>query len=157
MPSKKKQAKGALSAAELANKARHNPYVMRLIEDPKLRQDMMHAVEASKSAYARLHNGKVMHKALLEDKKLRADLQDAVVAIREASTKLSEAAKPPKKKRHLGRRLLLLIAGAALALALSESLRSKVLDTLFGAEEEFQYTPPTGTATTPPATPVTAA
>ena len=96
MPSKK-QAKGALSAADLANKARHNPYVQRLIEDPKLRQDMVHAVEASKSAYARLHNGKVVHKVLLEDKKLRADLQDAVVAIREASVKLSEAPKPAKR------------------------------------------------------------
>jgi hypothetical protein len=155
MPSKK-QAKGAFAAAELANKARHNPYVQRLIQDPKLRQDMVHALEASKSAYARLHNGKVMHRALLEDKKLRSDLQDAVVALREASAKLTDAPKP-KKKRHLGRKLLILFAGAALALALSESLRSKVLDTLFGAEEEFQYTPPAGTATTPPATPVTAA
>ena len=41
---------------------------------------------------------------------------------------------------------------------LSEGLRSKVLDTLFGAEEEFQYTPPAPSPTTPPtASPVTAA
>ena len=33
-------------------------------------------------------------------------------------------------------------AGAGLALIASEDLRSKVLDTLFGAEEEFEYTPP---------------
>jgi hypothetical protein len=32
--------------------------------------------------------------------------------------------------------------GGGLALAGSEKLRSKVLDLLFGAEEEFQYTPP---------------
>ena len=30
--------------------------------------------------------------------------------------------------------------GAAAALALSEDLRNKVLDALFGAEEEFEYT-----------------
>ena len=49
------------------------------------------------------------------------------------------------------------MVGAAVALAVSEKLRSKVLDTLFGAEEEFQYTPPAGAASTPPAAPVTAA
>ena len=31
------------------------------------------------------------------------------------------------------------IVGAALALALSEDLRKKVLDALFGAEEEYEY------------------
>ena len=36
--------------------------------------------------------------------------------------------------------MLLGIVGAALALALSEDLRKKVLDALFGAEEEFEYT-----------------
>ncbi len=65
------------------------------------------------------------------------------------SKKKAEAVAPapePKKKgkcgpslRHL---LLLTIIGTVLALAVSEPLRSKVLDILFGAEEEFQYTPP---------------
>jgi hypothetical protein len=36
--------------------------------------------------------------------------------------------------------VLLLIVGAGVALALSEGLRKKVLDALFGAEEEFEYT-----------------
>ena len=55
----------------------------------------------------------------------------------------------PKKKRRggLGRLLLLAIVGGALALALSEDLRNKVLDALFGAEEEFDYT---STTTAPP-------
>ena len=35
--------------------------------------------------------------------------------------------------------VLLIVVGAVLALALSEDLRSKVLDLLFGAEEEFDY------------------
>ena len=63
-----------------------------------------------------------------------------------------------RKRRRLGRKLLIAFVGAVAALAASEKLRSKVLDTLFGAEEEFQYTPPAaGAATAPPATPVTAA
>ena len=32
------------------------------------------------------------------------------------------------------------IVGGAVALAVSEDLRKKVLDALFGAEEEFEYT-----------------
>jgi len=41
------------------------------------------------------------------------------------------------------------LVGAGLALALSEGLRKKVLDALFGAEEEFEYT---STTTPAPAT-----
>ena len=43
--------------------------------------------------------------------------------------------------------LFLGIVGAGLALALSEDLRNKLLDALFGAEEEFDYT----STTAPPA------
>ena len=41
-----------------------------------------------------------------------------------------------------------MVAGV-LALALSEGLRSKVLDLLFGAEEEFDYSSTTMPARTP--------
>jgi hypothetical protein len=37
---------------------------------------------------------------------------------------------------------MIVIVGAGVALVASEDLRKKVLDTLFGAEEEFEYTPP---------------
>jgi hypothetical protein len=56
-----------------------------------------------------------------------------------------------KKRRGPGRYLLLLAFGAVLALALSEGLRSKVLDVLFGAEEEFDYTSTTTPSTAAPA------
>jgi hypothetical protein len=39
----------------------------------------------------------------------------------------------------VGRSLALVLVAGVLAVALSESLRSKVLDLLFGAEEEFDY------------------
>ncbi|MHB8691849.1 MAG: hypothetical protein ACYDHH_11420 [Solirubrobacteraceae bacterium] len=57
----------------------------------------------------------------------------------------------PKKRKKRGRKLVLLALIGALVL--SEDLRGKVLDALFGAEEEFQYTPP---APAPPS-PVSAA
>ena len=38
---------------------------------------------------------------------------------------------------------------AGIALAVSEGLRKKVLDALFGAEEEFEYTSTTSSPTTP--------
>ena len=49
-----------------------------------------------------------------------------------------------KKKRRRGFRkiVFLLVIGGVASLALSESVRNKALDALFGSEEEFQYTPP---------------
>ncbi len=61
----------------------------------------------------------------------------------------AEASK--KSRRHPGRYLILLAFGAILALALSEGLRSKVLDVLFGAEEEFDYTSTTSPSSAAPA------
>jgi hypothetical protein len=55
------------------------------------------------------------------------------------------------KARAVKRSLLLLTVSAVLALALSESLRSKALDMMFGAEEEFDYSSTTAPATPAPA------
>jgi len=143
--------------ADVAN-IRANPYVARLIEDAKLRANIEQAFESSKRAYVRLSNGKAPHKALLEDKKLQNDLRTAVESLREASVALSEAPKLQlRKRRRLGRKLFFLVVTGGIALALSEKLRSKVLDTLFGAEEEFEYTPPPPPAPAPPASPVSSA
>ncbi len=156
MASRGKKAKAvAFNAADIA---KANPYIQRLIDDADLRENVQKAFESSRKAYERLTNGKPPHKALLEDKKLQHDLRNAAEALREASVALAEAPKKRAKKgRRLGRKLLILGLGGALALAGSEKLRSKVLDTLFGKEEEFEYTPPPGAAATPPASPVTAA
>jgi hypothetical protein len=48
--------------------------------------------------------------------------------------------------------MLLLVAGGIVALAANEQLRGKLLDALFGAEEEFHYSPTTDPATPPPQT-----
>ena len=159
MASRGKKGKAvAFNAADVANIAKSNPYIQRLIDDADLRDNVHKAIESSRKAYERLTNGKPPHRALLEDKKLQHDLRDAADALREASVALAEAPKRQAKKgRRLGRKLVVLALGGAVALAGSEKLRSKVLDTLFGKEEEFEYTPPPGAASTPPASPVTAA
>jgi hypothetical protein len=126
-------------AQEAALKARYNPYVQRVIEDDDLREDIVQAYEALRDAYGRLANGKSPTKQLFDDKKLQKDLKEATESIRDAAVRLREA---PNRQRKggVGRLLLVGIVGGALALALSEGLRKKVLDALFGAEEEFQYT-----------------
>jgi hypothetical protein len=55
-----------------------------------------------------------------------------------------------RRRMSFTRKVLIVTVTAGLALALSESLRSKVLDLLFGAEEEFQYTPPPSAPTSTP-------
>lgn len=154
MPSRSKKLKSA--APDLSSITKANPYIQRLIEDAQLRANVQQAYESSKKAYERLTNGKAPHRALIEDRKLQADIRHVYEAVREASNALSEAPKKQKKRRgrRFGRKLLVLAIGGGLALAGSEKLRSKVLDTLFGAEEEFEYTPPAGATSTPPATPV---
>jgi hypothetical protein len=128
---------GKASAA--AQAAQRNQYVKRILEDEELRNNLLAAYTAARSAYGRVGNGKPPTKALFEDRKLQRELLEAAVALREASNALKE---PPKRKRRrggLGRTLLLALVAGVLAVALSEGLRSKVLDLLFGAEEEFDY------------------
>jgi len=129
----------ATQAADLYSTARENPYVQRLIEDEELRDRLKDAFEAARGAYSRATgNGKGAVKAVTTDKKVQRDLRSAAESLREAS----EALRAPKRKRKskLGRLVLLAIVGAAIALVLSEDARKTVLDALFGAEEEFEYT-----------------
>jgi hypothetical protein len=50
----------------------------------------------------------------------------------------------------MGKLLLLLLIAGVLALVLSKDVRSKVLDMLFGAEEEFDYSSTTMPVSEPP-------
>ena len=133
----------AAKAAAAAQAAKENPYLQRVIQDDELRDNMVVAFEAARNAYTRLNKGKAPAKNLIEDKKLHADLKRSADALRDASSALREAPKhtTPKKKRKggFGKILLLAIVGGVAAIAVSEGLRNKVLDALFGAEEEFDY------------------
>jgi hypothetical protein len=128
----------ATRATDIYETARENPYVQRLIEDDDLRDSLRDAFEAAKGAYGRAAgNGKGPVKAVTSDKKVQKDLRNAAESLREASERLRQ---PPKRKRGIGRFLLLGLVAGAIALVLSEGARKAVLDTLFGAEEEFEYT-----------------
>jgi len=157
--SKKAKAAVPFSAADLASITKNNPYLQRLIEDSSLRDNVRTGLDSSKSAYDRLAGQKAPHRALVEDKKLQKDLRSAGEAFRDAAMALNNAPKRQRARKgtRLGSKLLILLIGAGAAMAGSEKLRSKVLDKLFGAEEEFQYSPPANPPATPPASPVTAA
>jgi hypothetical protein len=135
----------AEQARDAAQAAYDNPYVRKLIEDEDLRENIRSAYSSARSAYGRISNGKGPTKALLDDKKVHKDLRNAADALREASDTLREN----ERSRSWTKLLFVAIIGFALALALSEDLRKSVLDKLFGAEEEFEYT--STTAPTPAA------
>ncbi|MGA8719497.1 MAG: hypothetical protein WB557_15935 [Solirubrobacteraceae bacterium] len=155
---RKKSMAAPFNAVDIETLRQATPYIRRFIQDAQLRENVKTAYDSSRSAYSRLTNGKAPTKALLEDKKLQHDLHVAVEALRDATTALTEAPKKEvKKARGFGRKLFILTLGFGLALAGSEKLRTKVLDAVFGKEEEFQYTPPASAPSTPPSSPVGAA
>ena len=155
----KKSVASQVKSVDLSSISKATPYIQRVIQDATLRENVRTAYDSTRSAYSRLTNGKAPAKALLEDKKLQRDLQHAVEALKEASNALAEAPKKqkPKKRGGFGRKIMIVGLGFGLALAGSEKLRTRVLDLIFGKEEEFEYTPPPATASTPPSSPVGAA
>jgi adenylosuccinate synthase len=138
MAAKKKAASVGAGAVAAGKAAKDNAYVQRLIEDDDLRENLRTAYESARSAYARMSNGKGPQ-AALNDKKTQKQLREAATSLKDAADSLRSA----KKQKKRGRGLLLLVVGVGLAFVLSEGLRKKALDTLFGAEEEFEYTSPT--------------
>ncbi len=138
MSKSKKASQTADRAGELYSAARENPYVQRLIEDEKLRENLLEAFESARGAYGRATgNGKGTVKAVTSDKKVQKEMRKAAESLREATERLN---KPKKRRSRLGRLILFALLAAGLALIFSEDARKTVLDTLFGAEEEFEYT-----------------
>jgi len=143
MAAKKKAAK----AQKAAMKARYNPYVQQIIDDEDLRDSIVQAYESLRGVYGRLSNGKSATNQIFEDKKLQKKIKEASGNIRDAAVTLHAAPKKQRNRGGFGRVLLLGLVGGAAALAFSEGLRKKVLDALFGAEEEFEYTSATSAPT----------
>ena len=136
-------------AGKAAQSARSNPYVQKLIEDEELRQNIIQAFESAHGAYGRLSSGKQSPATqIFDDKKLQKHIRDTAGSVRDVSVGLYEApAKQKKRGGGFGRLILLGVVGGAVALVVSEGLRKKVLDALFGAEEEFEYTSTTSSPT----------
>jgi adenylosuccinate synthase len=149
MAAKKKAAKAGAGAYAAGKAVRSNEYVQRFIEDQELRENIRSAFTSAKKAYGRI-NGKGPAKAL-DDKKVQRELKDAASSLKDAADSLRGA---KRKRRRKGRLLLVGVVGAGLALALSEGLRKKALDALFGAEEEFEYTASTTPASSTTEQPV---
>ena len=138
MAAKKKAASVGAGAVAAGKAAKDNAYVQRLIEDDELRDNLRSAYESARAAYGRMSNGKGPQ-AALNDKKTQKQLREAATSLKDAADALRDAKKPKRRRRGL----LLIVVGVSLAFVLSEGLRKKALDTLFGAEEEFEYTSPT--------------
>lgn len=148
---RKKAEKAQAKAQDVAASA--NPYVQKVINDEDIRDNAVVAFEAARDAYARLSGSKQLPKAIVEDKKLHKDLVRSADALKAAAAALKE---PPKKQKSggLGKLIAIAVVGAIVAVVASEGLRNKVLDALFGAEEEFDYTSSATPSPVPPAQPV---
>jgi hypothetical protein len=141
--SRRKQVEEVLeSSAEAIASSDAAAYARRLVEDAELRAQLGRGLDASRRAYERVAKAKKPAK-LLDDKRLQSDVQEALEAFRDAAVGVTAGAKASgRKAKRRGRKLMIVIVGGGVALVASEDLRKKVLDTLFGAEEEFEYTPP---------------
>ena len=138
MAAKTKAAKTtARKAGKAAAGARANPYVQRFIEDEELRENVRTAVDHAQKAYRRMSNGKGPAKALMDDRKLHKELRETADSLREAG----EGLRGKRRRKRRGRKLLMLaILGGIAFVLINEGTRKALLDKIFGAEEEFEYT-----------------
>jgi hypothetical protein len=155
MSKKKSAVVAGASAAQAVEAVKTSPLVQRVVTDDELHDNVRVAYESARHAYERLANAKKPPQAVLNDRKLHAEVAMAAAALRDVGNALSNPGKSPKRKRKGGllRKLLLLVVAAGAAVAVSADLRNKLLDLLFGAEEEFDYTSTTAPATPPPTGP----
>ena len=142
------------SVGDTARQIRRHPIVVRLLDDAELRESIQDAYASSRKAYSRLGSSKAPAKALLDDKKLHKELRNAADSLKEASEAIRKPVK--RRRRRLGKLIVVTFVGTVAAVALSEGLRSKVLDLLFGSEEEFDYSSTNASAQAAPAEPAAA-
>jgi hypothetical protein len=119
----------AEQGAALVEQLRSNAYVQALLEDHKLRETIIDAVEHGRKAYGRAAKAKQPTKAVFSDKKLQRELAKSYVNAKVATIALREAPlAQSKKKSHGFRRFLLVtIVGGIVALAASSGDRSLLM------------------------------
>ena len=106
------------------------------------------AYEAVRGAYGRVSQRQVADEADLRRQEAPEGPSRTAPEPPRRRRRAARGAEEAAQRGGFGRILLVGIVGAGLALALSEGLRKKVLDALFGAEEEFEYTSTTSSPTT---------
>jgi hypothetical protein len=127
-------------------------FLKRLIEEEDVCDAFGRALESSRDVYERVAGAKKPAR-LLSDEGLHTAATDAYEALRHLTGGLAShgqevkeivtgSRKRQRRRLGAGRIVPVAILGAVGALVASEGLRSKLLDKLFGAEEEFQYSPP---------------
>ncbi len=152
MAAKKQAAKTGAGMWAAGKAVQKNPYLQRVMEDEDLRENLRQALESARRAYGRMQNGKTPSKALLDDRKTKKELKKAAGNLSEVADTL-RGVRDKGRRRRRGGLLLVLLVGAGAAVAVSEDLRKRVLDLVFGAEEEFEYTSTTTPSTSTPSTP----
>jgi hypothetical protein len=162
MAKRTKLGNASSAGGDLAEEA--SSLLKRLIDESQLREAVEKLIDEGQAAADRLpaKGRKARKQARKELERMgkragrRAAKQQRKLARKGAAVAAEGKVLAKQKKGSLKRVLALGIGGGVAALAASESLRSKLLDALFGAEEEFQYIPPeppaaAGAGTPPPA------
>lgn len=136
--------------AEASAQAKENPYLHKILEDEELRDNALAALASVRSAFDRASDKGWDNKAdLIHDKKLRKELKKAADGLKQTKEDITAAGGKSAKKRHPLRKLVAIaIIGGVIAVVVNEDIRKTVLDTLFGAEEEFEYTSTTAGSST---------
>lgn len=115
--------------------AKDNPQLKQMIEEQlDARKLVMGAAKTGSKAYVRHRKNK------------RAQPGTAVAAAGADQTEEPPTAERKKHRAAKGGLVLLAIAGVIAAVLSNPTTRDKLLDALFGAEEEFEYTSTTTTA-----------
>ena len=129
---------GRPQATDIYSTARENPYVQRLIEDDELRDSLRTPSKPPR----RLRPRDRQRQGPGQGRDQRQEGPEGPArGRREPARGLRAAAGAEEaQESRLGRLILFGLVGAAIALVLSEDARKTVLDALFGAEEEFEYT-----------------
>lgn len=127
--------------AAATDQAKENPYLHKILEDKELRENAVAALQSVKSAFDHAkETGFDKPADLANDKQLKKQIKDAAKSLKESKDEIAGAGKPKKKRHPLRKLITVAVIGGIIAVVVSEDARKAVLDTLFGAEEEFEYT-----------------